>query len=76
METNKIDLQNFIERIERMEEEKASIQRDIKEIYAEAEATGYDVKVMKQIIKFRKMDKDDLTEFDETTEAYRMALGV
>lgn len=76
METNKIDLQNFIERIERMEEEKASIQRDIKEIYAEAESTGYDVKAMKQIIKFRKMDKDDLAEFDETTEAYRMALGV
>lgn len=76
METNKIDLQNFIERIEKMEEEKASIQRDIKEIYAEAEATGYDVKAMKQIIKFRKMDKDDLAEFDEMTEAYRMALGV
>src|SRR5690606_5681005 len=55
-------LKSFIERIERLEEEKAGLSADIKEIYAEAKGSGFDVKVMRQIVRLRKMDSADRKE--------------
>lgn len=69
-------LKSFIERIERLEEEKRALAEDIKEVYAEAKGTGFDVKTMRQIIKIRKMDKDDLDEQEALLETYLKALGM
>jgi uncharacterized protein (UPF0335 family) len=55
-------LRSFIERIERLEEEKATIIVDIREVYAEAKATGFDPKIMRQIVRLRKMELDDRQE--------------
>ena len=55
-------LRSFIERIERLEEEKATITVDIREVYAEAKATGFDPKIMRQIVRLRKMELDDRQE--------------
>ena len=55
-------LKSFIERIERLEEEKRALGEDIKEVYAEAKGTGFEPKVMRQILKIRKMDKDEHDE--------------
>lgn len=63
-------LNNFIYRIERLEEEKAGLQADIREIYAEAKGQGFDTKVMRQIIKLRKMDPADKEEFMFNLEEY------
>ena len=52
-------LRSYIERIERLEEEKAALAADIEEVFAEAKANGFDVKIMRQVLKLRKMDKDD-----------------
>jgi uncharacterized protein (UPF0335 family) len=67
-------LKAFIERIERLEEEKASISEDIKEVYAEAKAVGYDAKTIRQIIKIRKMDQDDFQEQEALLDTYMSAL--
>lgn len=67
-------LKAFIERIERLEEEKASISEDIREVYAEAKAVGYDGKTMRQIIKIRKMDQDDFQEQEALLDTYMNAL--
>ncbi len=69
-------LRSFVERIERLEEEKAGIQDDIKDIYAEAKGTGFDTKVMRQIIRIRRMDKEDRQEMDSLMELYKAALGI
>ncbi len=69
-------LRSFIERIERLEEEKKGLQDDIKEVYAEAKGTGFDVKIMRKIIQLRKMDKDDLQEQEAVLELYKQALGM
>lgn len=69
-------LRSFIERIERLEEEKKGIQDDIKDIYAEAKGTGFDTKVMRQIIRLRKMEKNDRQELDALLELYMAALGM
>ena len=69
-------LKSFIERIERLEEEKRALQEDIKEVYAEAKGTGFDTKIMRQLIKIRKMDKDDLDEQETLLEVYKRALGM
>jgi len=69
-------LRSFIERIERLEEEKANIASDIKDVYAEAKSTGFDVKIMRQIVRMRKMDRNDLAEQDELLELYRRAVNV
>ena len=55
-------LKSFIERIERLEEEKRALGEDIKEVYAEAKGTGFEPKIMRQILKIRKMDKDEHDE--------------
>jgi uncharacterized protein (UPF0335 family) len=69
-------LKSFIERIERLEEEKKALQEDIKEVFAEAKGTGFDVKIMRQILKIRKMDKDDLDEQEALLDVYKRALGM
>jgi len=69
-------LRSFIERIERLEEEKAGLAADIRDIYAEAKGEGYDVKVMRKIIGLRKMDKGDRQEQEELLELYKAAIGM
>lgn len=69
-------LRSFIQRIERLEEEKKTISDDIREIFAEAKANGFDPKIMKQIIKLRKMDPADRQESEALLETYLAALGM
>jgi uncharacterized protein (UPF0335 family) len=69
-------LKSFIERIERLEEERKTLSNDIKEVYAEAKGTGFDVKIMRQVIRIRRMDKDDLDEQETLLDIYRRALGM
>lgn len=69
-------LKSFVERIERLEEEKRGLQEDIKEVYAEAKGTGLDVKIIREIIRLRKMDKADRQEREALIELYKDALGM
>lgn len=69
-------LRLLIERVERLEEEKKGISDDIGDVYAEAKAVGYDAKIMRQVVKLRKMSKDDRAEQDAILELYRAALGL
>ncbi|KGM34476.1 MULTISPECIES: DUF2312 domain-containing protein [Bacteria] len=69
-------LKSFIERIERLEEEKAGIAGDIKDVYAEAKGTGFDAKIIRQIIRLRKMEQDDRREQEELLDLYKQALGM
>ena len=69
-------LKSFIERIERLEEERRALGADIKEVYAEAKGTGFDTKIMRQLIRIRRMDKDDLDEQETLLDVYRRALGM
>jgi uncharacterized protein (UPF0335 family) len=69
-------LKSFVERIERLEEEKRALAEDIKEVYAEAKGTGFDPKIMRQVIRLRRMDKDDLDEQESLLDIYKRALGM
>jgi uncharacterized protein (UPF0335 family) len=69
-------LRSFLERIERLEEEKAGLTADIREIYAEAKGGGFDTKVMRQIVRLRKMDSADRQEQEALLEVYRRAIGL
>ena len=69
-------LRSLIERIERLEEEKASISSDIRDIFAEAKAAGFDTKIMRQVLKLRKMNAADRDEQEYLLETYRRALDV
>lgn len=69
-------LRAFIERIERMEEEKAAIGADIKEIYAEAKGSGFDTKVLRKIVTIRKQDANERMEQEALLELYMAALGM
>ncbi|GAM06350.1 DUF2312 domain-containing protein [Novosphingobium sp. MBES04] len=69
-------LRLLIERIERLEEEKKGISDDVRDVYNEAKAIGYDVKIMRQIVRLRKMKPDDRREMDMVLETYRDALGL
>ena len=69
-------LRLLIERVERLEEEKKGIQDDIKDVYAEAKAVGYDAKIMKAIVRLRKMKPDDRREMDMLLDTYKNALGL
>jgi uncharacterized protein (UPF0335 family) len=66
----------FIERIERLEEEKASIAGDIKEVYAEAKGNGFDTKVLRKIVSIRKQDHNERMEQEALLELYLTALGM
>ena len=69
-------LLSIIERIEKLNDDAAAIADDIKEIYTEAKSAGYDPKYIRQMIRLRKMDPDELDETDELTQMYRKALGL
>ena len=69
-------LRLFIERIERLEEEKKGIADDVKDVYAEAKSNGYDAKTMRAIVKLRKMETHTRQEQDELLDTYRNALGL
>lgn len=69
-------LKSFVERIERLEEEKSALSADIKEVYSEAKASGYDVKTLRQIIRLMKMDSADRKEQEEMLELYKRALDL
>jgi uncharacterized protein (UPF0335 family) len=69
-------LRSFIERIERLEEEKKGITNDINEICDEAKGTGFDVKIIRQIIRLRKKAKEERQEEEELLELYKSALGM
>ncbi len=69
-------LRAFVERIERMEEEKSSIANDIKEIYAEAKGNGFDTKILRQIVRIRKQDHNERMEQEAILELYMQALGM
>ncbi len=69
-------LRSLIERIERLEEEKKSISLDIRDIFAEAKAIGFDVKIMRAVLKLRKMNAADREEQEYLLETYRKALDV
>ena len=79
MSTNSIEaghLMAFIERIERLEEDKKTVSDEIKDVYAEAKGTGYDVKVVRKIVSIRKQDQDKRREEEEILELYLQALGM
>ena len=69
-------LRAFIERIERLEEEKKTISDDIKDVYGEAKSTGFDSKTLKKVIAIRKQDKDERMEQEAILETYLIALGL
>lgn len=69
-------LRLLIERIERLEEEKKGIGDDINDVYSEAKATGYDAKIMRQIIRLRAMKPDDRREMEAVLDLYKTALGI
>ena len=69
-------LTQYIERIERLEEEKRALMADIKDVYTEAKATGFEPKIMRQIVRMRSMDRDLLSEQDALLDTYRDAIGL
>ncbi len=69
-------LRAFIERIERLEEEKKTIADDIKDVYAEAKGTGFDTKILKKVIAIRKQDHDERLEQEAILDTYLIALGM
>lgn len=69
-------LRLFIERVERLEEEKKGMAEDIREVYSEAKGQGYDTKTMRAIVRLRRMEKDARDEADALMETYRVALGL
>ena len=69
-------LKSFIERIERLEEEKRALAEDIKEVFSEAKGVGFDVKTMRQLIRLRRMDQEDLDEQEALLDTYKRALGM
>jgi len=69
-------LRSFLERIERLEEEKAGLTADIREVYAEAKGSGFDSKVMRQIVRLRRMDSADRQEQEALLDVYRRAIGL
>ncbi len=69
-------LKSFVERIERLGEEKQTISDDINDVYAEAKANGYDVKILRDVIRIRKQDKSEREEQEAILELYLQALGM
>ncbi len=69
-------LRTIIQRIEKLEEDKAGITDDIKEVYAEAKGVGFDVKIIRQIVRLRKIELEKRREADELLELYKAAIGM
>ena len=72
----KDQLKAFVERVERLEEEKKAIADDIKDVYAEAKANGFDAKAMRTVVRLRKLDADERKEQEAILETYLQALGM
>ncbi len=75
-EVNAGHLRAFIERIERLEEEKKALSDDIKDVYGEAKGNGFDVKIMRKIISIRRLDRDKRIEEETILDLYLAALGM
>jgi len=73
---SKGQLRSLIERIERLEEEKAALSADIREVYAEAKSNGYDPKIMRQVVRIRKMDGNERAEQEALLDTYLAAMGM
>ena len=73
--TSKGRLRTIIERIERLDEDKAAVMADQKEVFAEAKGEGYDIKVLRKVVRMRKQDKAKRQEEDAITDLYMSALG-
>ena len=69
-------LKSFIERVERLEEEKAALTADIREVYAEAKGQGFDTKIMRQVVRLRKLENADRQEQEAILDLYMSALGM
>lgn len=69
-------LRLLVERVERLEEEKKGINDDIKDVYSESKAVGYDTKIMRKIVSLRKMKPDDRREMETVLDLYKVALGL
>ena len=69
-------LKAFVERIERLEEEKKAIADDIRDVYAEAKGNGFDIKALRTIVRLRKQDKDERAEQETILQTYMLALGM
>ncbi len=69
-------LRSYVERIERLEAEKAALAADIREVYAEAKANGFDVKTMRAVIRLRRLDREALREQEALLDLYKSALGM
>ncbi|KPH59163.1 DUF2312 domain-containing protein [Novosphingobium sp. ST904] len=75
-ETTDDRLRLLLERVERLEEEKKGISDDIRDVYNEAKAVGYDVKIMRQLVRLRKMKPDDRREMEMLLDTYKCSLGL
>lgn len=69
-------LRLFVERIERLEEEKKGMADDVRDVYSEAKGQGYDTKIMRQIVRLRKMSQQDRQEMETILDLYKSALGL
>lgn len=69
-------LLSFVQRVERLEEEKSALVGDIREVYAEAKSSGFDVKILRQVVRRRAMEAQDRQEQDATRDMYEQALGM
>jgi uncharacterized protein (UPF0335 family) len=69
-------LRSFVERLERLEEEKRDLMDQVKDVFAEAKGEGFDIKTMRQVLKLRRMKPHDRTEQEELLELYKAALGM
>ena len=69
-------LKQYIARIERLEEEKSKIVQDIREVYDESKSNGFDAKILRQIVRLRKIDRDELAEQEALLDLYKAALGM
>ena len=69
-------LQQYVDRIEKLEEEKKALSEDIKQVYSEAKSTGFDVKIIRKVIGLRKVEEHARKEQEELLDLYKMALGM
>jgi len=69
-------LKQYVERVERLEEEKKALAEDIKEVYAGAKSQGFDVKILRQLIRLRKLDASDRAEQEDLLDIYKRAIGM
>ncbi|MDD5586785.1 MAG: DUF2312 domain-containing protein [Alphaproteobacteria bacterium] len=69
-------LRSFIKRIEKLEEDKAAVLEDLRDVYAEAKGTGFDARIIRQIVRLRKMESEKRREQEELLDLYKSALGM